>query len=436
MYPSGERFPAMTLKFSTFALSAAAFLACAFSASAQVSAMEGLVKGEDGKPIQNAMIHIVRSDIKGKYDVKTDKKGHYGHYGLPLGTYDVSVEVDGKVKDTVNKVRTKLGDPLQLNFDLKDEKKQQAEMQKAAETGTLTKEMSQKMTPEQKAAFEKANKAREADIAKNKDLNDAYNAGKDALQKAKDAEASLPKAADQAEKDKLKAEASTQYGVATDSFNKANQMDPKQNVIWAQLAEAYMGQAKTKTGAEADAPRQKGLEAYAKAIELKPDDPALYNNYALALVQAKKVNEAQEALNKAAVLDPPGAVRYFYNLGAVLVNANQNDAAAEAFKKAIVSYDQTKAAGAPPAEITKNYAEANYQLGITMLSKASTDAKTGKVTPTPGTEEAFNRYLELQPTGQFADAAKGMLQTIGGTVTTNYKNPAAPDPASKKKGKK
>ena len=373
--------------------------------------MEGLVKGEDGKPIQNAMIHIVRSDIKGKYDVKTDKKGHYGHYGLPLGTYDVSVEVDGKVKDTVNKVRTKLGDPLQLNFDLKDEKKQQAEMQKAAQTGPLTKEMSQKMTPEQKAAFEKANKAREADIAKNKDLNDAYNAGKDAL-------------------------AAKNYDLAVESLVKANTLDPKQNVIWAQLAEAYMGQAKTKTGAEADAPRQKGLEAYAKAIELKPDDPALYNNYALALVQAKKVNEAQEALNKAAVLDPPGAVRYFYNLGAVLVNANQNDAAAEAFKKAIVSYDQTKAAGAPPAEITKNYAEANYQLGITMLSKASTDAKTGKVTPTPGTEEAFNRYLELQPTGQFADAAKGMLQTIGGTVTTNYKNPAAPDPASKKKGKK
>jgi tetratricopeptide (TPR) repeat protein len=401
----------MTLKFNSFALSAAAALLCAFSASAQVSAMEGLVKGEDGKPIQNAMIHIVRSDIKGKYDVKTDKKGHYGHYGLPLGTYDVSVEVDGKVKDTVNKVRTKLGDPLQLNFDLKDEKKQQAEMQKAAETGTLTKEMSQKMTAEQKAAFEKANKAREADIAKNKELNDAYNAGKDAL-------------------------AAKNYDLAVESLVKANTMDPKQNVIWAQLAEAYMGQAKAKTGADQEAARTKGLEAYAKAIELKPDDPALFNNYALALVQAKKVNEAQEALNKAAVLDPPGAVRYFYNLGAVLVNANQNDAAAEAFKKAITSYDQAKAAGAPPADITKNYAEANYQLGITMLSKASTDAKTGKVTPTPGTEEAFNRYLEFQPTGQFADAAKGMLQTIGGTVTTNYKNPSAPEPASKKKGKK
>ncbi len=401
----------MKQKLRNLALSAAAVLLCAVSASAQVSALEGIVKGEDGQPIKGAMVHIDRKDIKGKYDVKTDKKGHYGHYGLPLGTYKISVEVEGQVKDSVDNVKTKLGDPTPLNFDLKDQKKEQQALAKAAETGTLTKEQSQKMTAEQKAAFDKGNKAREADIAKNKALNDVYNAGKDAL-------------------------AAKQYDVAVENFNKANEMDPKQNVIWAQLAEAYMGVAGSKTGAEAEAPRQKGLDAYAKAIELKPDDPALFNNYALALVKAKKVNEAQDALNKAAQLDPPGAVRYFYNLGAVLVNANQNDAAAEAFKKAISSYDQTKAAGVPPADITKNYAEASYQLGITMLSKASTDAKTGKVTPLPGTEETFNRYLELQPTGQFADASKGMLQMIGGTVATNYKNPSAPDPASKKKGKK
>jgi len=400
----------MTFKLRNLALSAAAVFIFAFSASAQVSSVEGVVKGDDGQPIKGAIVKIERKDIKGNYPVKTDKKGHYGHYGLPLGTYKISVEVDGQVRDSMDNVKTKLGDPTPIDFNLHDQKKQQEEMQKAAETGTLTKEQSQKMTPEQKAAFDKANKSREADIAKNKQLNDAYNAGKDAL-------------------------AAKQYDVAVDNLNKANEMDPKQNVIWAQLAEAYMGQSATKTGADQEASRQKGLDAYAKAIELKPDDPALMNNYALALVKAKKVEEAQTALNKAAQIDPPGAVRYFYNLGAVLVNANQNDAAAEAFKKAIAAYDQAKATGAPPADITKNYAEANYQLGITMLSKANTDAKTGKVTPLPGTEEAFNRYLELQPNGQFADAAKGMVQTIGGTVNTTYKNPTA-EAASKKKGKK
>ncbi len=398
----------MTFKPRTLALSAAAFFLSTFSVFAQVSALEGIVKDDAGQPVKGAKVKMDRKDIKGSYTSPTDKKGHYGHYGLPLGTYKVSVEIDGKVVDSVDNVKTRLGDPQTINFDLQNAKKEQQATQKALETGTLTKEQSQKMTTEQKAAFEKANKQRKAEIAKNKDLNDAYNAGKDAL-------------------------AAKQFDVAVTSLEKANTIDPKQNVIWAQLAEAYMGLAGTKTGAEGDAPRQKGLEAYAKAIELKPDDPSLYNNYALALVKAKKIDEAQSNLNKAAQLDPPGAVRYYYNLGAVLVNANQGAAAGDAFKKAIAAYDQAKAAGEPPADITKNYADSEYQLGVTMLEKASVDAKTGKTTPVPGTVEAFNRYLELQPTGQHAESAKGLLESIGGTVATNYKNPSATDSASKKK---
>ena len=48
------------------------------------------------------------------------------------------------------------------------------------------------------------------------------------------------------------------------------------------------------------------------------------------------------------------------------------------------------------------------------------DPKTGKVIPAAGTEEALNKYLELQPTGQFADGAKSMLQYIGSSIETSY----------------
>ena len=280
----------MTIKFRNLALSAAAVLLFSFTASAQVTAMEGIVKDETGKPIQGAMVKMERKDIKGNYSVKTDKKGHYGHYGLPIGTYKVSVEIDGKVRDTVDNVRTKLGDPTNVPFDLHLQQPATAAGGAPAAPAAPTKEQVQKMSPEQKAAFEKAVKQREADIAKNKDLNDAYTAGKDAL-------------------------AAKNYDAAVDSLAKASTMDASQNVIWSQLAEAYMGQATTKTGADQDAARAKGLEAYQKAIALKPDDAALENNYGLALVKAKKIPEAQDALNKAAQLDPPGAVRYYYNLG-------------------------------------------------------------------------------------------------------------------------
>jgi hypothetical protein len=48
-------------------------------------------------------------------------------------------------------------------------------------------------------------------------------------------------------------------------------------------------------------------------------------------VKTKKFTEAQAELEKAAQIDPPNAGRYFYNLGAVLVNTGQTEPA-EIFK--------------------------------------------------------------------------------------------------------
>ena len=53
------------------------------------------------------------------------------------------------------------------------------------------------------------------------------------------------------------------------------------------------------------------------------------------------------------------------------------------------------------------------------MSKAAVSAD-GKVTPAPGTIEAFQKYLELNPTGPNADAAKGSLQALTGSVETQY----------------
>jgi Tfp pilus assembly protein PilF len=188
-------------------------------------------------------------------------------------------------------------------------------------------------------------------------------------------------------------------------------------VIWANLADAYSSAAKEKP-TDAATLRQSAIDAYKKAIELKPDDATLYNNYALVLGYQKQIPEAQAALEKAAQLDPPGAGRYYYNLGAVLVNTGQNEPAGVAFKKAI--------------DADPNYADAQYQYGIFLTSQAKTDS-SGKVTAVPGTIEAFQKYLDLKPDGPFAEQAKGMIQMLGGTVTTTFSNPKAPKSAPKKK---
>ncbi|HUI81784.1 MAG TPA: carboxypeptidase regulatory-like domain-containing protein [Bryobacteraceae bacterium] len=353
----------------------------AFTTFAQTGSMEGDIKGMDGKPLIGAMVKIDRTDIKGSYKVKTDKKGHYFHAGLPYGIYNVAVEVDGKDVPFAEHVTLRGGDPTNVSQDL-SKLAANAPGQPAAAPGQ---EQPKGLTPAQKAEQEKQIKEREEAMKKNKELNDAFNAGIAAAQ-------------------------AKQYDQAVASFTKASELDAKQHVVWAQLAEAEVNFAETKKGAEADAEMQKGLDAYTKAIEIKADDAGYHNNYALALAKAKKYPEAQAELTKAATLDPPNAGRYYYNLGALLVNAGQNDPAGEAFKKAI--------------DLDPNYADAQYQYGVTLLAKASIGAD-GKITPVPGTAEAFQKYLALKPDGPFADSAKSMLASLGTSVDTSYKNPAA-----------
>jgi tetratricopeptide (TPR) repeat protein len=375
----------MSFPLKSLLLSASAFLFLSLPAFSQTTAIEGIVKDPQGKPIQGAIVTFERTDIKGHYTVKSDKKGHYGHYGLPLGTFTVTVSVDGQVKDTVTGFRTGLGDPKPLNFDLKQSAEQAQALQKAAETGTLSKEQERGMSKEQKEAFEKTAKAREAQLQKNKALNDTYTAGKNALE-------------------------AKQYDQAVENLTKASEMDPKQGAVWSALADSYVGVAQTKP-AEAAADYDKAFDAFKKAIEITPNDAGLFNNYALALAKDKKLDDAKVNLAKAAELDPPGAGKYYYNLGALLVNSGQNDAAADSFKKAI--------------EADPNYADAQYQYGVAMAGKATADA-SGKIIAPPGTIEALQKYVDLKPDGPYAPSAKEMIAQLGGTVNTSFTNPNAP----------
>ncbi|HLG95750.1 MAG TPA: carboxypeptidase regulatory-like domain-containing protein [Bryobacteraceae bacterium] len=363
------------------------FLLFAGGAWAQIAAIEGDVKGPDGKLVQGAQIVIDREDMKGTYKgAKTDKKGHYIYNGLPsTGTYTVSVLIDGQVKQHIDHVKVHMGDPVPVNFDLKPSAD--------AATAAAAENVDRSMSKEEKEAIEKRGKENAAIIAKNKALNDTFNAGKEAL-------------------------AAKNYDAAIDAFQKGVQLDPNQHVIWANMADAYTGLASTKTGADQQAALEKALDAFQKALALKADDPAYHNNYALALARAKKFDEAQAELNKAAQLDPPNAGRYYYNLGALLVNSGQIPASEAAFKKAI--------------EANPDYADAQFQYATALSSRLTTGAD-GKVTAPPGMQEALEKYLALAPTGQYADAAKGMLQMIGATIQTDYTNPNAKKPAPGKK---
>jgi tetratricopeptide (TPR) repeat protein len=355
---------------------------------AQTAAIQGDVKGEDGKPVVGATIKIERTDIKQNFSVKTDKKGHYFYGGLGIaGTFNVTVEVAGKTVDGAQGVKTPGAAPVDVNFDLK------AAAERAAKGATApAEEVERGMTPQQKAEFEKKKKDTEATVAKNAELNTAFGAG-------------------------MEAETNKKFDVAIQQFEKASALGPTQHVVWSHLGDDY--------SVYSDAPDQrdqrdallgKAVVAYQKAIELDPMNAAYHNNYALILVKEKKVDEGKAELSKAAGMDPTSAGKYYYNLGAVLANINDNDQALDAFKKSMDT----------------GYTEAYFQYGLVEVGKVTTDANGKNVIP-PGTVEALQKYIALAPTTANAQTAKDVLAQLGAPVQTSFEKPGSKQPANNKK---
>ena len=133
--------------------------------------------GEDGQGLRDAMVFIERVGVRGNYKVKTNKKGNYFHAGLPLGQYTVRLEVDGKQVYSINGYQIKLGEEKPLNFDLGEIKRES----EAAQSGAgPTKDQLSAMSEQQRKEYERALKARQQQISKNKELNETFNAGMEA----------------------------------------------------------------------------------------------------------------------------------------------------------------------------------------------------------------------------------------------------------------
>ncbi len=341
--------------------------------------VKGTCKDIEGKPITQAVVEWTGTETGRKYTLKTTNKGEYFSLGVAPGKYNVKLSKDGKELWHISNFPVGLDEAV-LDFDLKKEQVSAAQ--------------AQGMTPEQaKAKAEAASKA-ENDKKTIGTLNDKLKAARDA-------------------------EAAKDYETAIATLNEANRIDNTRDPIWFELGNAYLNSAPKQTDPEE---KQKRYEAaagdYQKAIELRTTseqaqkDPennkklaAYYNNLAQVYGKSNKVDDAVANYNKAAQLDPAAAGGYLFNIGAVLTNAGKVDEAIAAFDK-VIAADPTKAA-------------AYYWKGVNLIGK-ETIGKDGKVIAAQGTAEAFQKYLELDPNGQFAQPAKDMLASIGASVETGF----------------
>src|ERR1700687_476718 len=342
--------------------------------------VKGVCKDAQGTPIAGANLEWLNTDNGRKYNLKTNKKGEYFSLGIEPGKYKVTLSQDGKQLDQVSGFPVGM-DEATLDFDLK---KSQTE---AAQQKGISPEQLKAMQEQQAKAAKETNTV--------KALNEKLAIANQAIQGG-------------------------DYETAITTLNEATQADPTRDLLWARLGDANLGSGRKQTDTAEKAKRfGNAVTDYQKAIELrkqtmaagaKPDDPkilaAYYNNLGQAEARAGQLDDAVKSYDLAAQQNPAGAAQYYYNQGAVLTNRGKVDEANAAFDKAIAA-DPTKA-------------DAYYQKGVNLINKATTDPKTGKVIPAPGTEEALNKYLELQPTGQFAEGAKSMLQYIGSSIETSY----------------
>jgi hypothetical protein len=87
-----------------------------FSVFAGTSVLEGVVKDATGRPIKGADVRIEAKNFS--KILKTDASGHYVTDVLAVGTYKVTLVINGQVKASILDAKTQLDKPTQLNFDL------------------------------------------------------------------------------------------------------------------------------------------------------------------------------------------------------------------------------------------------------------------------------------------------------------------------------
>jgi tetratricopeptide (TPR) repeat protein len=368
------------------------------AAYAQGGTLSGTVLDLTGKPYPDVTLSIKSVETNKEIKVTTDAKGHYTAPGLAGGTYNV--DISGKDKDQKDmllyQTGLKLAAGTSATFDVN--------MKELQEQGKL-------------AAVEAERKRQEAEL-QFQALKTHYDAGLAAIEQMKAAQAKLaqiPK--DQKDQqDPVKAQINQAGGTAVTELSAALELekpeDPNRSIVLSRLGEAYESMSKW----------QEAADTYQKAIALKPDTAANYNNLGNDLAKLGKVDEARAAYQKYVDLKPDDAALAWRNFGTVLYNSNRMKESIEPLQKATT--------------LDPKNATAWLLLGIALVNTMEFKTVGDKITPVmqPGTVEAYQHAIDLDPNGPIGAQAKdglASLTAMGVGITTKVGE--APPKTTKKK---
>ncbi|MGH9858655.1 MAG: tetratricopeptide repeat protein, partial [Candidatus Acidiferrales bacterium] len=154
-------------------------------------------------------------------------------------------------------------------------------------------------------------------------------------------------------------------------------------------------------------------DAFTRAIALKPD-PGYYVGLAESQARSGKPAEAMASCaNIPAATAGANAATCYRNLGIVLFNSGNHKEAVGPLTKS--------------TELEPKNAQAWYVLGASMLSLAEYKEEKGKTVmiPAPGTIEAYQKAIELDPNGPYgAQAKEGLVQleAMGAGIQTKVRS--------------
>jgi tetratricopeptide (TPR) repeat protein len=358
----------------------AALLSANAFAQAGLTQIEGTVKikAADGKltPVPGAVVDIYRTDIKGHWDVKTDKSGHYIRLGMSyVGDYVIIASGPGMQPTFVNGVKLSQTSVVDVVAAPGDGSKLTLEQVQASLSGKgkppapgRPPQAAAAPPSQEKGKGEAADKAAREQQAKNSELQATFDAGikhynngvelkkankmTDALSEFEQAAAIDPSKNEAFIELSHKANANaaeTDYVIGVDLFNQKKREDAKPYFV-------------------------KAVDAITKAITVAPMDKknANLNNDLIVyydilakntklLVEhygdVKRLDDFSQAMDKAEELDPTHKAKWENTRGDTFRAAGQTD-------KAVAAYKNTLA-------IDANNPDALYGIGLTLV--ASTD---------------------------------------------------------------
>jgi len=188
-------------------------------------------------------------------------------------------------------------------------------------------------------------------------------------------------------------------------MSKDTELRPQESVLWAYLGQGQMGLKKYD---EAETSFKKALELDAASKKPRPDIEGLVNaGLGEIYARTNKVDQANAAYDAAVKADPTKAGFYYKNEAVIFSQVGNTDGQATAADKAIAANAQD------PIPY--------YLKGQALIAKATVDPKTSRIILPPGCGEAYQKYLELDPTGPYSADVKGILDSAGQKVNSTYK---------------